>query len=289
MALVLPIRCYMIHATSSKNSSPKSRRFQLTLNEYNKFEEVKTYLLTLKNLKYALACHEVAPTTGHEHAHIFVCFSNTQKLTVQKLCGCHVERCMGSVKQNIDYIKKEGEIIWEYGEVPKGEANINESWQNFIEQIKEGTVDKDSKMYAKYRNYAKERMAELKPKKTYNGELRDKNIWIHGKPGTGKSLAARFCDSKHIYTKNLNKWWDGYNDEKVVILEDIDPDKAKMLAHHMKIWCDRYPFTGEVKGSSVSISPTYNLIVTSNYSIDYCFDKVDAEAIHRRFTEIEFK
>lgn len=278
----------MQHAASTSSLKVKARRFQITLNEYQRFEELKGYLKTLKNLKYVIACHELAPKTGHEHAHLFVCFSKTQVLSSSNLCGSHIERCMGSVKQNIDYITKEGEVIWEEGEAPKGEANINESWQNFIEQIKEGNVDKDSIMYAKYRHYAKERAAELKPKKVYDGELKDKNIWIYGLPGTGKSRAARFCDISHIYTKNLNKWWDGYNDQKVVLLEDIDPDRAKVLAHHIKVWCDRYPFTAEVKNSSISVNPTYNLIVTSNYSIDDCFNHTDATAVHRRFTEMEF-
>lgn len=280
----------MQHATSTSSLKLKARRFQITLNEYDKFEDLKGYLKTLTNLKYVIACHEIAPTTGHEHAHLFVCFSKTQILNSTKLFGSHLERCMGSVQQNIDYIKKGGDIIWEEGEAPKGEANIDETWHNFIEQIHEGNVDKDSKMYAKYRHYAKERMLELKPKRDYEGKLKHKNVWIWGPPGTGKSTSARFCDSSHIYLKNLDQWWDGYDGQKVVVIEDLDPYMSRSLITDFKKWSDRFSFTAHCKGAHIVINPAdYNLIVTSNYSIDDCFNVTDSDALRRRFTVMKFE
>lgn len=280
----------MQHGTSTSSLKLKARRFQLTLNEYGRFEELKSYLKTLVNLKYVIACHEVAPTTGHEHAHLFVCFSKTQTLCSSRLFGSHIERCMGSVQQNVDYIKKGGDIIWEEGEAPKGEANVDESWHNFIDQIHEGNVDKDSKMYAKYRHYAKERILELKPKKIYDGKLKHKNAWIWGPPGTGKSSSARFCDISHVYCKNVDKWWDGYDGQKVVIIDDFDPHMSRSLVNDFKKWTDRNPFLGEVKGAHIVINPAdFNLIVTSNYSIDECFDYTDALAVKRRFTVMKFE
>jgi hypothetical protein len=54
----------------------------------------------------------------------------------------------------------------------------------------------------------------------------------------------------------------------------------------MKIWSDRYSFTGEVKCGSVQIWPgNWYLVITSNYRIDQCFSLDDADAIKRRFTE----
>ena len=62
------------------------------------------------------------------------------------------------------------------------------------------------------------------------------------------------------------------------------------LIQHLKIWADRYPFTAEVKGGSIAISPTFNLIVTSNYEPALCFHSAtDVDAIERRFTVIELK
>lgn len=61
-----------------------------------------------------------------------------------------------------------------------------------------------------------------------------------------------------------------------------------MLVQHLKIWADRYPFTAEIKGGSIAISPSFTLIVTSNYEPGLCFHSPqDVEAIERRFTVIE--
>lgn len=272
------------------SSFGQARRFQLTLNEVEMFESIKEYLVQHPKFRYIIACKENAPTTGHEHIHIYVCFNKPVQLSMKKVHPAHVEKCFGDNKSNVDYIRKDGNVIFEQGEMPKGDVgSIEDQWNTLIEQIHTGTVDKDSRMYARYHTYVDKRLHELKPKKTYDGKLKHKNIWISGPPATGKSRAARYCDDKHIYEKNINKWWDGYEDQKVVLIEDIDPEKAKNLAHHIKLWADRYPFTGEVKGGSIRINPTYNLIVTSNYSIDDCFNETDAEAIRRRMKEIEFK
>ena len=51
------------------------------------------------------------------------------------------------------------------------------------------------------------------------------------------------------YPKLNNKWWDGYQSQKVVIMEDVDKETVKFLHHHLKIWADRWGFIGETKGA----------------------------------------
>ncbi len=47
--------------------------------------------------------------------------------------------------------------------------------------------------------------------------------WIWGKTGLGKSHAARASFPNH-YPKDLNRWWDGYQGQENVIMDDISPD-----------------------------------------------------------------
>lgn len=81
-----------------------------------------------------------------------------------------------------------------------------------------------------------------------------------------------------------NKWWDGYQGEQVVVLDDLDKKAAEHLGHHLKLWGDKWSFTAEAKGSA--IAPQYKMfVVTSNYDIEDLIkdDSVMLEAIQRRF------
>lgn len=91
----------------------------------------------------------------------------------------------------------------------------------------------------------------------------------------------------NLFIKPINKWWDGYKNQEIVLIEDWDKTH-RILAHHIKIWADRYRFTGEMKGSSRVIRPKL-IVITSNYRIDECFEGPDIDAIKRRFIEVRGK
>jgi hypothetical protein len=88
-----------------------------------------------------------------------------------------------------------------------------------------------------------------------------------------------------FYSKPISKWWDGYTDEEVVLVDDVDPSHATLLTYFLKIWTDHYALPAEVKGGKRYIRPQ-TIIVTSQYTIEECFasaDKATRDAIMRRF------
>ncbi len=118
--------------------------------------------------------------------------------------------------------------------------------------------------------------------------------WITGPPGSGKSYAARTRWGSSVYEKPQNKWWDGYNCQDVVLLDDLDK-QGECLSHLLKIWSDKYKFNAEIKGGTI-VPPYTVFIVTSNYYPEeiWASDKYKNQdplcaAIRRRFTFYRMK
>lgn len=116
--------------TNTLNTSSKlrARAFQLTLNQIELYNNIKDYLLNLKAFKFLLSCKETAPTTGHEHIHIYVYFNQCIRLSFKKVLKSHVEICRGTPYQNIRYIEKDGNILDRIGEEPhQGQQRIQDA------------------------------------------------------------------------------------------------------------------------------------------------------------------
>lgn len=100
----------------SQNVPKKARGVMLTLNEIQRWDELRDYLLSLKSLTYGIAAKEVAPETGHLHIHCYCQFSKPIRLSLKKIAGAHLNSHSDPDKAK-DYVEKDGEVIWEYGEL----------------------------------------------------------------------------------------------------------------------------------------------------------------------------
>lgn len=269
-----------------KSQSQQGKRWLITLN--NPSNEEIDELIEIKGCKFKVIARELAPTTGTSHIHALLIFHCNHRINKVKqlIPRAHLDLVRGTFDQAYNYVIKEGAVIYENGEKPKHQSDINGRFKELVQQAKAGTIDKECLMYCRYRQY----FEQFVPTSNYifEGELTTKNAWIYGPPGSGKSKLVRqfaMANNLSVYHKLANKWWDGYRGEDIVLIEDLDPDVSEKLVHHIKLWADRYAFRAEVKGNSVSIDPKFYFIITSNYTIGECFKGVDGEAISRRFEE----
>ena len=169
----------------------KGRNFQLTLNEIEKWNDLRLYVTGLSAMQYIIACKEKAPTTGHEHIHCYVQFKNPTKLVVSKLQGAHVEKCKGSAQQNIAYIKGEekeepGEIIFEDGVPLKKGTSI----ADIKAMTKEERDQLPIQLYkvVKAINQEEGNLIDLSKDEQRKEDMRV--YWIWGPSGEGKTTMA---------------------------------------------------------------------------------------------------
>lgn len=264
----------------------KARRWFLTINNYtdDDLEGMKAL-----DYKYLLIAAEVGPKEGTPHVHAMVIFQNEFRFNrlKQLVPRANLEVVRGTFKQAYSYITKDGKILFENGDKPTN-PGIGDTFKQMVQDAKAGTIDQECLMYCRYERFFQRFMP--KEEWHFDGDLPTKNVWIYGPPGTGKSTFVReFAKSNgyRIYEKLSNKWWDNFDNEEIVLMEDLDPKVCEVLIHHIKLWADRWPFRAEIKGGSVRIMPKFMLFVTSNYSIAECFQGIDGTAIARRFQEKE--
>lgn len=115
-----------------------------------------------------------------------------------------------------------------------------------------------------------------------------KNEWHWGPTGTGKSRSVR-DRFPNAFIKDTTEWWNGYDGQPVVIIEDLDKYHVK-LGYYLKIWSDHYAFPGNLKSLSARMIRPKRVIVTSNY--DPCAIWSDEETykpLMRRFKMVEYK
>lgn len=224
-----------------------------------------------------------------KHYQGFVMFSNPRTISGVKriLTRAHLEGRKGTVKQAINYCKKDGDFH-EWGDPPVDKKTTKERWKWVIERAEQGDIaavkDEEPAIYLRYLSTL--RGLKRRGHDVMDGEL--EHEWWWGKTGSGKSRYLHQEYPDH-YQKPLNKWWDGYEDEETVGIEEVHPGCGGWLSHFLKIWADRYPFTAEIKGGTLKHVRPAKIIVTSNYTIEECFpEKKDFEPLRRRFKVKEF-
>jgi hypothetical protein len=227
--------------------------------------------------------------SSYRHWQIIVTF--TKKVRLRKVRDTfgpwHAELSRSDAAR--DYCKKRETAVegtyFELGQLPVRRNNKTD-WEECWALASTGQLEKLPKdVLFKYYNACKSIARDYLKAPT---DLDDVcGIWAWGPPGIGKSRWARdtYPDA---YDKMCNKWWDAYQNQPNVIIDDLDTNH-RVLGHHLKRWSDRYPFLAEIKGYAIYIRPKV-IVVTSNYSIDQIFqgDQPLIEAIKRRFQIKQF-
>lgn len=165
--------------TPPKNKDTKARGWVFTLNNWTPEEYDKLLAqLSLRNAEYIIG-KEVAPNTGTPHLQGALYFKNAVHFSAIKelMPRAHIEKMMGSKKQNMKYCGKSGDFV----STMKIEVNMVEVLHNEAKKEYDGVV---------WKPWQNEILELLKTKP----DSRTINWYWESKGNSGKSFLCKYID-----------------------------------------------------------------------------------------------
>lgn len=279
-----------------QGDSGRHRHYVFTWNNYP--ADAQAQLESLPGVLY-LAYQPEIGDNGTRHLQGLISFTNPRAFrAVAKLVrGWHVDKMRGTIQQAVDYCSKEasrdanaGFGFTEKGTRPlcAGTAGGRSDLAAVVEAIKAKVplrelAEQFTEQYIHYNRGIERTIGLLSKPRDFKTEV----YWYYGSTGSGKSRAAS-DEAPAAYWKNpVNKWWDGYQGESDVIIDDYRPDFCT-FSTLLRLF-DRYPMQVEAKGSSVQFVAKRIFITTPKNVEDTWSNRSeeDIAQLTRRITEVK--
>lgn len=243
--------------------------------------------------------------TERKHWQIYIEFTNkVRPEKVKKYLNdpaAHCELRRGTAQEAANYCRKQDSAIpntqFEAGIISKAKVN---QMDDLKEAIQRGATinqiaDNHTGMFLRY-NKSIDRLISMRDYQTPVSYKPVQVVCLYGPPGCGKTRYVHDYVQHHYngvmfskyYEKGQPSWWDGYVDQKCILIDDFEGDAPinELLQlldgyGHNKLW--------PIKGSFIKINPEV-IFFTSNshprqwYAATQSATKVDA--LLRRFTSI---
>lgn len=263
------------------------------------------------HIQFCALSLECAPTTGHKHLHCLLASKTRPRpttirtwlpFTVDANFQPKTQRatwlCSLNYVKYADYDKTtqsgtlQNEYFFELGTLPEdpdalkrkgsrsGTQATEERYSDVISMAKKsgGTQEIETAYPSMYLRFFKtidhiQKASYIPPERV--GLM---NFWIYGDSGCGKtSFVRNYCKRNKLplYVKIAeNKWWDFYDGEQAVLLDDCGSDSFK-FADLWKTWTDYAPFPAEVKGGTLKGIRPQVFFFTSNLRMQQVFTNVE--------------
>ena len=230
------------------------------------------------------------------HTHIFVVFASRVRFSMIKryFPEAHIEKCRGSVSDNVNYIKKAGK--WELDE-SKQEKKIAGTFEEFgsqppnskgkrsdMSELYQMVLDNmtNAEILAVNQDYIlqldkldKIRVTVLTERYKETVRLDLEVVYISGATGTGKTRGVMEGNGyANVYrvTDYLHPF-DGYNCQPVICFDEF---RSSLKLKEMLLYCDIYPI--ELPSRYANKFACYNKVyIISNWSLEKQYSEIQRE------------
>lgn len=250
--------------------------------------------------QYLVFQYEIGEKTRTYHLQGYIHYKNPRVCPKKKFPRAHIEHAR-STRSCIEYCMKtdtrapgEGQGPFEFGIRPIGDKEDSKQGERndlrvFFDFVSEPTTTMldiavaEPSYYARYHKGIVALKNQLAPHRTEPPKV----FWFYGPSGTGKSRRAMEIALEHevptYFIKDNSTWWDNYNQESTIIIDDFD--KNAFSFRDLLTILDRYPLQKQVKGGYVKINSPV-IIITCEFPPEELWDGNTLEQVTRRLTSI---
>lgn len=272
----------------SKATPP--REYIFTINNYTETEWKCLNEIDAEKITYMIAGKEIGPKCGTPHIQGYIRWKHPKTMSaLSKIPGfgrAHLTIARGDDFQNQTYCSKEGEWF-EKGE-PKKQGKRNDLLRvkeiidtgGNLRQCFEECFEKTVKHTGGIIRYIFERQEYRE-----TDDPPPKVIWRWGKSDTFKTRWVWLTFGKpNVYQKRANKWWDGYNQQQVILIDDFN---GKWEFRDFLQFLDQYQYMGDVKYGHVKVNSKI-IVITCEFHPRHFWgqDENLLYQVTRRCTEI---
>ena len=230
------------------------------------------------------------------HTHIYVVFASRVRFSMVKryFPEAHIEKCRGSVLDNVNYIKKSGKweldeskqekkiegTFEEYGTQPpnsKGKrSDMSDLYQMVLDNMTNAEILATNQDYIlQIDKLDKIRTTILTERFKETVRLELEVIYISGATGTGKTrgvLEGNGYSNVYRVTDYLHPF-DGYTCQPVICFDEF---RSSLKLKEMLLYCDIYPI--ELPSRYANKFACYNKVyIVSNWSLEKQYPEIQRE------------
>lgn len=274
-----------IDASAAEARAPKRSRqsFAWCFTINNPTDADREAVLALKDFSRYLVCGNEVGEQGTPHLQGY-CYLHSKKTMggIGKLLKrAHLEIAKGDAMANYAYATKDGDVFVLHGTAPTPgcRSDLALATSDGLAGMRMVDVVSDPSCSYQAARMAALRLTYLEEKRSQMPEV----VWFWGNTGVGKSYGVMQA-YPHPFIPKSFKWWDGYDGQDVVLIDEFRGDWCKF--HELLTLLDRLPYRVECKGGMRQLRAT-KMYITSCSHPAFVYNGRTTEDLNQLFRRIK--